>query len=54
MLVEVMVVVAGQPSGPQSTGAAEGSAAASSEEELRILIGNPVLRGIPVPVPAAP
>lgn len=53
-MVEVTVVVAGQSPDSQSTGAAEGSAAASSDEELRILIGSPVLKGIPVPVPVAP
>lgn len=54
MLVDVMVVVAGQSSDPESTGAAEGSGEASASEELRILIGTPVLKGIPVPVPIGP
>jgi len=49
-----MVVVAGQSSDPESTGAAEGSGVASASEELRILIGTPVLNGNPAPVPVGP
>ena len=45
-----MVVVAGQSSDPESTGAAEGSTSA----EPRILMGTPVLKEMPVPVPVGP